>query len=86
MDNLSENLFQAIDTIIAARINNLPYDFTKQCKIINIDEANKGIYRVDDGAASFEAYGEANAYQIDDIVRVSVPEGKMELDKFIVPP
>lgn len=84
MDNLSENLFQAIDTIIAARINNLPYDFTKQCKIINIDEANKGIYRVDDGAASFEAYGEANAYQIDDIVRVSVPEGKMELDKFIV--
>jgi hypothetical protein len=29
MDNLSENLFQAIDTIIAARINNLPYDFTK---------------------------------------------------------
>lgn len=84
MDNLSENLFQAIDTIIAARINNLPYDFTKQCKIINIDEADKGIYRVDDGAASFEAYGEANAYQIDDVVRVSVPEGKMELDKFIV--
>ncbi len=84
MDNLSENLFQAIDTIIAARINNLPYDFTKQCKIINIGEADKGIYRVDDGAASFEAYGEANAYQIDDIVRVSVPEGKMELDKFIV--
>ena len=84
MDNLSENLFQAIDTIIAARINNLPYDFTKQCKVINIDEANKGIYRVDDGAVSFEAYGEANTYQIDDIVRVSVPEGKMELDKFIV--
>lgn len=84
MENLSENLFQAIDTIIAARINSLPYDFTKQCKVISIDEANKGIYRVNDGAASFEVYGEANAYQIDDIVRVSVPEGKMELDKFIV--
>lgn len=84
MENLSENLFQAIDTIIAARINSLPYDFTKQCKVISIDEANKGIYRVNDGAASFEVYGEANAYQLEDIVRVSVPEGKMELDKFIV--
>ena len=53
MENLSENLFQAIDTIIAARINSLPYDFTKQCKVINIDEADKGIYRVNDGSAFF---------------------------------
>lgn len=79
----TETWLQAMDTLIAARINGLSYDYTKKCTIVDNQEAGKKIYKVNDGSITFEAYGEANTYDINDIVRVNVPEGKMENDKFI---
>ena len=41
-----ENLFRSIDTIIAERIKNLPYDITQIVEIIDATSASVGIYKV----------------------------------------
>ena len=37
--NLQEDLFQAIDTIVQARLANLPYDKTIECEVIGIKKS-----------------------------------------------
>ena len=45
-EQYTENLFQAIDTIIANRVSRLPYDQTIICEITNTDNAEYGKYLV----------------------------------------
>jgi len=82
--DIGESLLKAVDILIAERINGLSYDYTKKCTITNDEKKAQGIYEVSDGSTRFEVQGEKNIYKIDDKVRVSVPNGDMTNDKFIV--
>ena len=79
-----ENLFQSIDTIVDARIANLPFDQTVQCEIINADDAINGNYIVQYQASTFTAISENKDLKPKDIVYVQIPQGDFTQDKFII--
>lgn len=79
-----DTLFQSIDTIVSARIANLPYDQTIECYITNNSQADKGIYKVKYQNAEFEAVSDNTEYKIDERVYVQVPQGDFDQDKIII--
>ena len=81
---LTDDLFQSIDTIVSARIANLPYDQTIECEVINADEAENGIYKVRYQATTFEATSSSTLYQVGDHVYVQVPQNDYKQDKIIL--
>lgn len=78
------SLFQSIDTIISARIANLPYDQTVECDIIDNSKASTGEYTVQYQNAKFQAYTENTSFAIGDRVYVQVPKGDYNQDKIII--
>lgn len=78
------SLFQSIDTIVSARIANLPYDQTIECDIIDNINAADGEYIVQYQAAKFNAYSENKTFEIGDRVYVQVPKGDFNQDKIII--
>ena len=78
------NLFQSIDTIVSARIANLPYDQTIECDIIDNTKATDGEYTVKYQMAKFQAYSENTKFAIGDRVYVAVPKGDFTQDKIII--
>lgn len=83
-NNVVNELFGAIDTLVAHRLEQLSYDKTIVCTIINDSKAKSGEYQVTDGSVKFWAKCENTNYRIDDQVRVSVPNGDTTQDKFII--
>lgn len=77
-------LFQSIDTIVSARIANLPYDQTIECYITDNSQAAQGIYRVKYQNAEFEAVSDNIDFKIDERVYVQVPQGDFDQDKIII--
>ena len=76
-----ENLFQSIDTIVNARIANLPYDQTIECEIIKKENDDK--YLVQYQASTFTAISK-ESFEPKDIVYVQIPQGDFTQDKFII--
>jgi hypothetical protein len=70
---LTDDLFEAVDTIVSARLANLPYDQTIECEIIDDSDKIKGEYQVQHQNATFLAFGTPNEYKKSDVVYVSVP-------------
>ena len=67
--DFSENLFQAIDTIIAERIKRLPYDATELVTITDASNAAGGIYKVSpDGWFEELVYSDNPTYKVGDKV------------------
>ena len=58
------SLFQSIDTIVSARIANLPYDQTVECDVIDNINAANGEYVVQYQAAKFNAYSENKTFEV----------------------
>lgn len=84
MSNVSENLFQAMDIIIAERLNGLNYDKTILCKIEDDSKKDKGEYTVTDGASTFIAISKDATYTKGSSVYVTVPTGDFNQQKLIV--
>lgn len=85
MNNISETLFQSIDTIVLQHLNSISYDKTEICKVISQDQNNNCKYWVSNGAVNYEAYStdEKISYHKDEQIYVTVPQGKYEMRKFI---
>ena len=85
MSNVSENLFQAMDIIIAERLNGLNYDKTILCKIEDDSKKDKGEYVVTDGSSTFIAISESTdiKYMKGSSVYVTVPNGDFNQQKLI---
>ena len=80
--DITENLFQAIDTIIAERAKQLPYDTTQLMTIVDASNASAGIYRVSpDGQYIELVYADNPTYQVGDKVYVTTIGGSQH--KFI---
>lgn len=71
-DEYIENLFQAIDTIIAERVKQLPYDTTQLVTITDASHAAGGIYKVSpDGWFEELVYSDNPTYQVGDKVYIT---------------
>lgn len=80
----SDALFDAIQKLIDTyTINNQNGSITKIGIIYNADKRDQGIYTVLSENVKFETYGEANAYQKDDQVRIIIPNNDMSGNKYI---
>ena len=84
LDNLSEDLFQAIDTIVQARIANLPYDKTIECEVIEKSKDFPNSYLVKYQNATFTATTTIGSLEPEELVYVSVPENDFKQDKIII--
>lgn len=84
MSNVSENLFQAMDIIIAERLSGLNYDKTILCKIEDDSKKDKGEYIVTDGSSTFVAISKDDTYTKGASVYVTVPTGDFNQQKLIV--
>ena len=83
MDNMSENLFQAIDILTSKRVGGLKFDKTLLCKIIDDTKSIRGEYRVTDGSSTFTAYSDVTTYRNGASVYVVIPEGDFSKRKII---
>ena len=67
----SENLFRSIDTIVAERIKNLPYDATQLAEIVDDSSANAGMYKITSNHQLEEvAYADNPTYEKGDKVYI----------------
>ena len=82
--DIAENLFQSIDTIVKARLANLSYDQTLECEIISDTNAEQGKYLVQYQASLFTALSTDTSYKKGDIVYVQIPQGDFTKDKNII--
>lgn len=82
-DVIVENLCQAIDTILAKRLESLNFDITELCTVKTIEDAKQGKYLVDNGTMLYTAYS-SQQYNIDDVVYVLIPKGDYDGQKTIL--
>lgn len=78
-----ENLFQAIDIILGQRLQDINFDKTIICTIVDDSDKKNGCYIVTDGTIKFKAYVNDATYRKDDQVRVSILNGDFNEKKFI---
>ena len=81
---LTDDLFESIDTIVKARIASLPYDQTIEGEIIDISNADKGVYIVRSQISSLRALGTPSYYSLGDDVYVQVPQSDYKKDCIIL--
>lgn len=83
-NQMLDEIFQAIDVITQKRLDKLQFDKTITCKIINAENAEEGMYVVDDGSTQFLAFSENTTYSEGIWVYVTIPNGDFNLQKNIV--
>lgn len=75
---------EAVDTIIAKRLNGISYDQTVLCTIVDNTNKAQGKYIVQKDNVKFEVYSTNTEYNKNDNVYVQIPEGDQNQDKFII--
>lgn len=83
-ENMNNSILQAIDIVLQERIKNLAFDKTIICTIIDDSGKKNGKYYVSDGSTKFYAYSSVDSYNVDEQVRVSIANGDMTQDKYII--
>lgn len=79
----TENLFRSIDTIIAERIKNLPYDTTQLAEITDTTNCKQGMYKISaDNQFEEIAYSDNPTYEVGDKVYVLTTSDKTR--RFII--
>ena len=78
-----EQLFKSIDIILQQRLQDVNFDKTIICTIVDDSNKKNGCYVVSDGTIKFNAYVSDATYKKDDQVRVSVLGGDFSEKKFI---
>ena len=78
-----EQLFQSVDIILTQRLQDVHFDKTIICTIVDDSDKKNGCYVVSDGTIKFKAYVSDATYREDDQVRVSVLNGDFSEKKFI---
>ena len=84
MSDFIESILQSVDIIIDKRLEDVAYDSTIICTIIDDSDKKNGKYRVSDGSVTYVAYSDQNNYKKGDQIRMSVPMGDFSQKKFII--
>lgn len=85
MNNISEQLLQAMDIITEEKLRQLKYDKTIQAIVYSIVDVDTGEYKVRYNSNIFSAFSEdtSKSYSVKDAVYVKVPEGNFSNKKLI---
>lgn len=85
MNNVSEQLLQAMDIIMDEKLTQLAFDKTIQAIVYSIVDLNTGEYKVRYNGNIFTAYASdvSKTYKLNDAVYVQVPEGNFSNKKLI---
>lgn len=83
-EKVSDNLFEAMDIIIGARLHELAYDKTIICTIEDASKKADGEYQVTDGSITFTAFSNVTTYTEDSKVQVIIPNGDWSAQKTII--
>ena len=84
MSDFIESILQSVDIIIDKRLEDVAYDSTIICTIIDDSDKKNGKYRVSDGSVTYVAYSDQNNYKKGEQIRMSVPMGDFSQKKFII--
>lgn len=82
-NQMLDELFQAIDVITTKRLENLQFDKTITCQIVDTSNSDEGEYIVSDGSTEFFAYSENSRYREGTWVYVTIPNGDFTQTKYI---
>lgn len=63
MSDFMESLFQGIDILIDKKLENVSYDSTIVCTIVDASKSKDGKYRVTDGSVTYLAYSDQSKYR-----------------------
>ena len=74
----------AVDEIITSKLQDLQYDITKLCTIVDDTYSNQGKYTVSDGTAKYDAFSTDISFKKGNSVLVTVPNGDYSMQKTIV--
>lgn len=84
MSDYIDSIFDGVSILINKKLEDVSYDTTIICTIINDSESKNGVYRVTDGSMSYIAYSDKDNYREGEQVRVNIPMGDYTQKKFIV--
>lgn len=84
MADISESLFQAIDTIVNKRLQAINFDNTDIYSIADASKAELGEYKVTDGSVTFTAYSQNTDYKENEAVYVTIPNNDFNQQKLII--
>ena len=84
MADQSEVLFEAIQTIVDKTIEDIHFDKTITCTVIDASKADNDEYTVTDGSIEFTATGNGVKYNKNARVYVTVPQGDFSQQKVII--
>ena len=74
----------AVDEIITSKLQDLQYDITKLCTIVDDTYSNQGKYTVSDGTAKYDAFSTDISFKKGNNVLVTIPNGDYRMQKTIV--
>lgn len=80
----AEQLLEAMKVVSQAEVQGIHFDRTIQCTVTNIEDAENGVYMVNNGSASFIAYSKDTDYKVKDNVLVTIPQGDYNQQKIII--
>lgn len=80
----NEIICQAVDTIVSKRLEEVKFDQTILCTIIDNSKKSQGVYTVSNGSVSFEAYSTVTNYSEKTNVYVQIPNGDWNEQKIII--
>lgn len=83
-NDYGELFCQAVDTIIKERLNEISFDQTITCTIVDDKEKANGKYKVSNGSAKFDAYSTDTTLSNNTSVYVQIPGGDWSQDKIIL--
>jgi hypothetical protein len=63
MSDMIESLFQGVSILIDKKLEDLAYDTTVICTIIDSSDKKNGKYRVTDGSVSYIAYSDNDKFR-----------------------
>ena len=82
--DISENIYQAIDTLIDARLQNINFNSTVLCTVIDDSKAASGIFTVDNAGVKFQATSLDKSLRNNDQVYVTIPNNDFSAQKIIL--
>ena len=78
-----EDLLKAVEIVAQSKVDQIQFDKTEICTIIDASKRDDGQYTVTTGSINFEAYSESTKYRKNDTVRVTIPNGDYSKKKYI---
>ena len=82
--NIGEILCEAVDTIVSKRLQDLNYNITQTCIIVDNTQKKIGKYSVRYDSLIFDAYSTDTTLKVNDKVSVLIPNGDYNEQKIIL--